>query len=105
MLIRTKHQKQPLSKHGIRKKLKNNKNIVIVKHDKGNSIVILDRNIYDIKLLESITDKIKFRLLDSDLTLSAQVTCNTEVPSLRHIVSSIGTCNYKLATFLIRIKT
>ena len=41
-----------LRKHGILKKLRTRKDIVIVRPDKGSGVVILDRDIYDRKILE-----------------------------------------------------
>ena len=65
-----KRSQATLSKHGIQKKHRNNKNIVMVESDKGNVVVILDINIYYIKFLELITDKTKVMMLYSDPTLS-----------------------------------
>ena len=41
-----------LRKHGILKKLRTRKDIVIVRPDKGSGVVILDRDIYHRKILE-----------------------------------------------------
>ena len=49
-----------LKKHAVLKRLRRNKNIVICKPDKGNSVVILDRSDYDRRLLEIINDRTKF---------------------------------------------
>ena len=51
---------QALKKHSILKRLRNNKNIVICKPDKGNSVVILDRTVYNQQMLEILGDKRKF---------------------------------------------
>ena len=45
-----------LRKYGILKKLRTRKDIVIVRPDKGSRVVILDRGIYDRKILERIND-------------------------------------------------
>ena len=51
---------QTLRKHGILKRLRQNKDIVICKPDKGNSVVIMDRVDYNQRMLELISDKSKF---------------------------------------------
>ena len=56
-------------KHGILKCLRNNKNIVIMRPDKGNGVVVMDRNVYNQKMYELIDDRTKFRKLDNDPTI------------------------------------
>ncbi|XP_068735304.1 uncharacterized protein [Montipora capricornis] len=51
------------------KSLKRNKNIVILKPDKGNGVVILDRTVYDSSILNIISDSSKFKKLKDDATL------------------------------------
>ena len=51
------------------KSLKRNKNIVILKPDKGNGVVILDRTVYDSSILNIISDSSKFKKLKDDPTL------------------------------------
>jgi hypothetical protein len=46
--------------------LKNDKNIVIVKPDKGNGVVILDRGNYNQKMENILCDTTKFERLDAD---------------------------------------
>ena len=58
-----------LKKHRILRTLKNNPNIIILKPDKGNGVVILDRNIYLDSCFNLLNDKSKFRPLDNDPTL------------------------------------
>ena len=48
-----------LGKHGILKKLKNDKSIVILQPDKGNDIAVLARFQYDNAINERISDKKK----------------------------------------------
>ena len=55
-----------LKKHRILKELRKNKNIVILRPDKGNGVVILDRVEYDKGLFKTINDTTKFRVLTSD---------------------------------------
>ena len=58
-----------LKKHRILRNLKNNPNIIILKPDKGNGVVILDRSIYLASCFSILNDKSKFKLLDKDPTL------------------------------------
>ena len=58
-----------LKKHRILRTLKNNSNIIILKPDKGNGVVILDRNIYFGSCFDILSDKSKFKLLDKYPTL------------------------------------
>ncbi len=46
---------------------KKHKNIVIVKPDKGNGVVILDRGDYNLKKEDILRDTTKFERLDVDL--------------------------------------
>ena len=46
--------------------LENNNNIVIVKPDKGNGVVILDRNDYNKKMNDMLQDNTKFQRLNND---------------------------------------
>ena len=61
-----------LKKHRILRTLKNNHNIIILKPDKGDGVVILDRNIYLDSCFNILNDKSKFKLLDNDPTLLRQ---------------------------------
>ncbi|XP_057308273.1 uncharacterized protein LOC130646150 [Hydractinia symbiolongicarpus] len=63
--------REVIKKHGILKKLKKN-NIVILKPDKGNGIVILDRKDYEKGILDIILDTTKFKKLDEDPTLKRE---------------------------------
>ena len=54
------------------KELRKNKNIVILQPDKGNGVVILDRQEYDKGLFKIINDTTKFRVLTSDPTLTRE---------------------------------
>ena len=61
-----------LKKHRILKDIRNNKNIILLKPDKGNGVVIMDREVYNSSCLKIISDKSKFKLLDKDPTLSRE---------------------------------
>ena len=67
-----KPSQNTLRKHGILKKLRTRKDIVIVRPDKGNGVVILDRDIYDRKILEIINDTAKFKKLKDNPTLTRE---------------------------------
>ena len=54
------------------KTLRRNQNIVILKPDKGNGVVVLDRATYDESILNLITDSSKFNNLNCDPTLSRE---------------------------------
>jgi len=56
----------------ILKSLRRNKNIVILKPDKGNGVVVLDRATYNQSILNLITDSSKFNNLNCDPTLSRE---------------------------------
>ena len=61
-----------LRKHRILKKLRTRKNNVIVRPDKRNGVVILDRDIYDQKILEIINNTEKFKKLKDNSTLTRE---------------------------------
>ena len=67
-----KPTKNTLKKHGILKRLRTNKDIVITRPDKGNGIVILDKTFYEEKILRLISDVNKFRKLNEDPTLTRE---------------------------------
>ena len=57
-----------LKKHRILQTLRNNSNIITLKPDKGNGVVILDRNIYLDSCFDILNNKSKFKVLDKDPT-------------------------------------
>ena len=61
-----KPTRQTLRKHGMLKKLKNVKSIVIIKSDKGDGVAVLDRIQYDKEVKEIISDEIKFKEISED---------------------------------------
>lgn len=58
-----------LENHKILKELRKNKVLVILKPDKGNGVVVLDRTAYEHSILNIISDTSKFRTIESDPTL------------------------------------
>ena len=87
------------------KKLRTRKDLVIVRPDKGSGVVILDRHIYDRKILEIINDTAKFKKLNDNPSLTREGQLQN---SLRKIKSKnlfdektykkIYPCGPKLAT-------
>ena len=60
---------QTLKKHGILKKLRENKDIVITHPDKGNGVVIMNRKDYDKVMYDILENNSKFKRLKKDPTL------------------------------------
>ena len=54
------------------KELAKNKNVIVTKADKGNAVVIMDKQDYRDKILKLIDDKKKFKLLESDPTIKRE---------------------------------
>ena len=63
-----------LRQHRVLRNLRENKDIVITKPDKGNGFVILDRKLYDNAIKEIISDTSKFEKLDEDPTLKQEAS-------------------------------
>ena len=61
-----------LRKHGILKKLRRNREIVILKPDKGNGVVIVDRKDYVDSIMKIVSDTGKFRSLRDDRALKCE---------------------------------
>ena len=57
-----------LKKHGILKKMRNNKDIVILRPEKGSGVVIMNKITYKSNMHELLNDKSKFKQLTSDPT-------------------------------------
>ena len=52
--------------------MRTRKDILIVRRDKGSGIVILERDIYDRKILEIINDTAKFKKLKDNTILTRE---------------------------------
>ena len=65
----SKPSQSSLNKRGILKKLQRNEGIIIVKPDKGNGVIILDRNTHHNSLLTLISDASKFSRSRGDETV------------------------------------
>ena len=57
-----------MKKHRISKRLRKNNNIVILRPDKGDGTVIIDRDVYTQKICEIIKACTKFKELSTDPT-------------------------------------
>ena len=60
---------QMLKKHGILKKLREHKDIVVTHPDKGNGVVIMNRKDYDKAMYDILENNSKFAKLKKDPTL------------------------------------
>ena len=58
-----------LKTHKILKRLKHNKDIIILRPDKGNGVVVLDQVVYNKAMVDLLSDNSKFKKLEFDLTL------------------------------------
>ena len=70
------HNYQPsrstLTKHRILKKLRNDKEIVILRPDKGSGVVVLNRRDYEKLIKNLINDKTKFKELSEYVTIKRE---------------------------------
>ena len=78
-----KPSKNTLKKHNILKKLRQNKDIVITRPDKGNGVVILNRKDYNDMMYEILSDITKFKQIDKDLTISRESKLQRALLSLK----------------------
>ena len=63
-----------LRQHGVLQILRKNKDIVIMKPDKGNGVVILDQKLYNSTIEEIISDTSIFQKLNEDPTRKRKVS-------------------------------
>ena len=61
-----------MKKHRISKRLRKNNNIVILRPDKGDGTVIIDRDVYIQKIFEIIKACAKFKELSTDPTIARE---------------------------------
>ena len=66
--------RRTLHQHKVLKKLRNNHDLVICKPDKGNGVVILDKQQYNEAILNLINDPSKFEKLNTDPTLKREAS-------------------------------
>ena len=63
-----------LRQHRVLRNFRNNKDIVIIKPDKGNRVVILDRKLYNNAIQEIFLDTSKFEKLNEDASLKCEAS-------------------------------
>ena len=63
-----------MKKHGILKRFRKNNNIFILRPDKGDDTVIIDRNIYIQKIFEIIKDCTKLKEISTDPTTKRDIS-------------------------------
>ena len=68
--------------------MKNNKNIIIQEADKGNSVVIIDRMSYIVKLEEFLSDRSEFMKVD----FNSKYKVNHEIRYLLDMEKKIKSC-------------
>ena len=64
--------KNVLKKHGIIERLRNNNDILIMKPEKGNGIVIMNKTDYESCMKDIMNDVTKFKALDGDPTIKRE---------------------------------
>lgn len=72
-----------IKKYRIIKKLRNNNDIIIVRPDKGNGVVIIDKVVYLDKMYELVNDNTKYKLLNNDPTKTREVKLQNYLRSLK----------------------
>ena len=78
-----KPSKKTLIKHNILKQLRKNRNIVITKPDKGEGVIILNKEDYDKMIYEIINDTSKFKVLNKDPTVTRETKLQKFLLSLK----------------------
>ena len=76
-----KPSKKDIQRHKILKGLKSNNNIVILKQDKGNGVVVMDRSDYNqgLQKIIRVRDHNKFKQLKEDQTLKRDRENTTKI--------------------------
>ena len=82
-------------KHGILKKLKNDRSIVILRPDKGNAVVASDRIQYDNAIKEIINDKTKFKEFPQDVTIKREARLQRFLRTLKNEKNCLNNVDYK----------
>ena len=91
-----KLSRSTLRKHGILKKLKSDKSIVILRPDKGNGVVVLDRNQYDNAIKEIISDITKFKELPEYVTIKREAKLQRFLGTLKNEKKCLNDVDYNL---------
>ena len=72
-----------LKKYHILRNIKKKTDIIILKPDKGNEVVILDRQVYNEGCMNILNDNSKFKLLSKDPTLSREAKLQRYLRNLK----------------------
>ena len=78
-----KPSRNTLRKHGILQRLRKMHDIVILRPDKGNAVVIMDRSMYDSSLLTITTDSRKIVKLEEDPTMKRETSLKNFLCALK----------------------
>ena len=89
-----KLSRSTLRKHGILKKLKNGRSIVILRQDKGNGVVVLDRIQYDNAIKEIISDETKFTELPEDVTIKREAKLQRFLRTIKNEKKCLNDVDY-----------
>ena len=81
--------------HALRN-LRKNKYIIIIKHDKGNGVIVLDRKLYDKAVQEIISDTSKFEKLNKEPTLKREA-------SLQHFLTKMNMIDFIILVLLLLV--
>ena len=80
------HNYQPLRstlvKHRMLKTLRNDKEILILRPDRGSGVVLLNRRVYEKSIKNLINDKTKFKELTEDVTMKRESKLQRFLPTL-----------------------
>ena len=90
-----KSSRLTLRKHGIFQKLGNDTRIVILRSEKGNGVVVLDRIQYDNAIKEIISDKPKFKELLEDGTVKREAKLQRFLQKLKNEKKCLNDVDYK----------
>ena len=75
--------KYAMKKHGILKRLRKNNNIVILRPNKGDDTVILERDVHIKKIFEIIKDRTKFKELSTESRIIREGQLQSFLRSMR----------------------
>ena len=84
-----------LRKHGIWKKLQNEKSIVILRPDKGNGAVVLDQIQYDNVSKGIISDETKFKELLENVTIKREAKLQRFLRTLKNEKKCLNDVDHK----------
>ena len=94
-----------LRQHRVLRNLRKNKDIFIMKPDKGNGIVVLDWKLYNNAVEEMISDTSKFEKLNEDLTLKRESSLQRFLRKLKqkNVLMKLNMINFILLLLLLLV--